>query len=65
MKDIRSIRKGYSIFVIDSMNPNEKSQKVKIISKKKDSSGMYDLVVEFENGKREKWYLEEEEKIFE
>ena len=38
---------------------------VEIVSSKKDSSGMYDVEVILANGKKDKWYLDKDDKIFE
>jgi hypothetical protein len=61
----KSIYPGDSYMVYDAGNPDAKPEKVKIISRKRDEGGYFDVEVEYENGEKDKWYLSDEDFIFE
>ena len=61
----KSIWSGDSYMAHDAGDPNAKPEKVKIISRKRDEGGYFNIEVEYEDGKRDKWYLSDEDFIFE
>lgn len=61
----KSIYPGDSYMAYEAGNPDAKPEKVKIITRKRDKSGYFDIEVEYENGEKDKWYLSDEDFIFE
>lgn len=61
---ISSIIVGRDYFATDS-ETSKTFEKVKVLSKKKDESGEYEITVQYhEDGKQDKWYLSKDDDVF-